>query len=84
MRLTNTSLIASVGISKLSWAFNGESGDFELVPGNPYFYKEIDTRKISGKSTVFTVTAVDTLGNTVVVPVVKSVALRLIEKLDLN
>jgi len=54
-----------IGISKLSWEFNGESGDFELIPGNPYFYKEIDTRKLD-KKTNFIVTAVDTLGNTVV------------------
>ena len=33
-----------VGLQKLSWTFNGQTEDFELVPGNPYWAKEIDTR----------------------------------------
>lgn len=56
-----------IGISKLSWRCGDDSGDFELVPGNPYWFKEIDTRGISSKSIEFFVTAVDTVGNTVTV-----------------
>ena len=52
-----------IGISKLSWKFGNETGDFELVPGNPYFYKEVDTRGISGKSAEIEITAWDTIGN---------------------
>lgn len=55
-----------IGIQKLTWSFNGESGDFELIPGNPYWYKEVDTTGLS-KKTNFTITATDTVGNTVVV-----------------
>ncbi len=55
-----------IGIEKLTWTFNGESGDFELIPGNPYWYKEIDTTGLDKKAD-FTITATDTVGNTVVV-----------------
>ena len=72
-----------IGLSKLSWKFNGESGDFELIPGNPYFYKEVDTRKISGKSCEIEIIAVDTLGNTVSIK--KSIALNQdLDKPNLN
>lgn len=54
-----------VGLQKLSWSFNGQSGDFELVPGNPYWLKEVDTRGVKGKSADFVITAVDTAGNIV-------------------
>jgi hypothetical protein len=56
-----------IGLQKLTWTFGGESGDFELIPGNPYWYKEVDTSKISGKSADFIITALDTAGNTRVV-----------------
>ena len=56
----------TIGIQKLSWSFNGQTGDFELTPGNPYWYKEIDTKALT-KNTEFSVTAVDTVGNSVTV-----------------
>ena len=56
-----------VGLQKLSWTFNGQTENFELVPGNPYWSKEIDTRSISGKKVDFAITAVDTAGNIVTV-----------------
>ncbi len=62
-----------VGLQKLSWTFNGKTEDFELVPGNPYWSKEIDTRDISSKKIDFAVTAVDTAGN--IVTVKKEIAL---------
>ena len=55
-----------VGIHKLSWSFNGESEEFELIPGNPYWSKEIDTIGMNVKAVDFSVTAVDTAGNVVV------------------
>jgi hypothetical protein len=55
----------TIGIQRLSWSFAGQTGDFDLVAGNPYWIKEIDTRKIAGKSVDFSVTAVDTAGNVV-------------------
>ena len=62
-----------VGLQKLSWSFNGESGDFELIPGNPYWFKEVDTIGLSKKSADFVITATDTAGN--VVEVKKSILL---------
>ncbi|MBR1722287.1 MAG: hypothetical protein IJ727_07390 [Treponema sp.] len=56
-----------VGIHKLSWTFNGQTEEFELVPGNPYWYKELDTIGMSGKNVDFTITAQDIAGNVVVV-----------------
>ena len=55
-----------IGIEKLKWSCNGESGEFELTPGNPYWYKEIDTKSLT-KSVEFVVTAIDTVGNEVTV-----------------
>lgn len=55
-----------IGVEKLSWSFNGQTGEFELVPGNPYWYKEIDTTGLT-KNTEFVITAIDTVGNQVVV-----------------
>ena len=57
----------AIGIQKLTWSFAGESGDFELIPGNPYWYKEVDTTKLpaKAKSATFTVTALDIAGNLV-------------------
>lgn len=49
----------SIGIKSLSWEFNGEKGEFEIIPGNPYWTKEFKTNK-SGK---LVITAVDTAGN---------------------
>ncbi|MCR5724298.1 MAG: hypothetical protein K6G80_04335 [Treponema sp.] len=56
-----------IGIKELSWSFAGESGSFELIPGNPYWYKEVNTTDLKKKSEVFTITATDIAGNTVVV-----------------
>mgnify|MGYP002855997907 CR=1 FL=1 len=56
-----------VGIHKLSWTFNGQTEDFELVPGNPYWSKELDTIGMTGKNVEFSITAQDIAGNVVVV-----------------
>lgn len=54
-----------IGVQKLTWTFGSESGEFELTPGNPYWYKEVDTTGIKDKKVEFTVTATDTAGNIV-------------------
>ncbi|MBQ0051556.1 MAG: hypothetical protein KBT11_05765 [Treponema sp.] len=62
-----------VGLQKLTWAFDGKTGEFELIPGNPYWFHEVDTRGMSGKAADFVITATDTAGN--VVQVKKSIPL---------
>ena len=62
-----------VGLHKLTWSFDGEKGEFDLIPGNPYWALDVDTRNHKGKSAGFSITAVDTAGN--VVTVKKDIAL---------
>ncbi|MBQ9207206.1 MAG: hypothetical protein IJ158_10925 [Treponema sp.] len=62
-----------VGLHKLSWTFNGKTEEFELIPGNPYWSKEVDTRGMNTKSVDFSISAIDTAGN--VVSVKKSIAI---------
>ncbi len=52
------------GMTSLSWAWGNEKGDFELVPGNPYWMLEINSIGLT-KPQIFSVTGVDTMGNTV-------------------
>ena len=52
-----------VGLQSLTWDLNGETGDFELVAGNPYWIKEFDLRNYDKKSAQFTLTATDIAGN---------------------
>ncbi len=54
----------TIGISKLSWVFDDQSGDFDLIPGNPYWCKDFDTRNIKKKSVKFSIIAHDKAGNT--------------------
>ncbi len=56
----------SVGLQKLTWKFGNERGSFDLIPGDPYWYTEIDTGKYSGNEE-FSVTALDLAGNEVTV-----------------
>lgn len=55
----------AIGIQKLTWTFAGESGEFELIPGNPYWYKEVDTTGMTAKTVPFTISALDLAGNLV-------------------
>ena len=55
----------STGIQKVVWTLGKEDGEFELVPGNPYFFKEVNTVGSKEKSIEFTVTATDVAGNEV-------------------
>lgn len=52
----------AIGIKSLSWEFNGQTGDFEIVPGNNYWAKEFTSKEVL-KSGKFIITAVDTAGN---------------------
>ncbi len=57
----------TVGISNLHWTFGKESGDFEVVPGNPFWAKEFDLAGVSEKSRKFTISARDAAGNVITV-----------------
>jgi hypothetical protein len=52
-----------IGVKKLTWSFCGQTGDFELIAGNPYWVKEVDTTGQKGKSAELIITAHDTAGN---------------------
>ena len=57
-----------IGIQKLTWAANNEVGEFELVPGNPYWSKDFDfSGADKAGSFDFSVTATDVAGNVVTV-----------------
>src|SRR5574344_2296646 len=56
-----------IGITKLSWTFDEQKGDFDLIPGNPYWSHDFDTRELKKKSVKFTLTASDSAGNKTVV-----------------
>ncbi|MEE3410471.1 MAG: Ig-like domain-containing protein [Treponema sp.] len=52
----------TVGLKSLTWEYNGEKGDFEIIAGNPYWVHEFpDVKK--NKNGKLTITAVDTAGN---------------------
>lgn len=57
----------AVGITKLTWQFGQETGEFELVPGNPYWGAVFDTAGAKDSARKFTVTATDIAGNVVAV-----------------
>lgn len=55
------------GMVSLSWQWGNETGDFNLIAGNPYWTKEVSAIGVSGKSQKFIVTGVDVMGNVVTV-----------------
>ncbi len=57
------SVYDTIGITKLTWAFDKESGEFDLTAGDPYWVKEFDIRGDSSKSHDFTISATDKAGN---------------------
>ena len=63
----------SAGLSSLSWKCNGESGEFQLTPGNNYWIKEFDVSKSGAKSAAVEITATDIAGN--IVRVKKTIAI---------
>jgi hypothetical protein len=56
----------TVGLASLSWQLGRETGDFELVTGNPYWAKEFDIRGQKTRSVELVIRAVDLSGNTAV------------------
>lgn len=54
-----------MGITNLHWTFGKESGDFEVIPGNPFWAKEFDLAGTGEKSRKFTITATDVAGNVI-------------------
>ncbi len=56
----------AVELKSLKWSYGGESGEFELTPGNPYWTKEFSDLK-NIKNGKLTITAEDTAGNVSVV-----------------
>ena len=63
----------SAGLSSLSWKCNGESGEFQLTPGNSYWIKEFDVSKSGAKSAAVEITATDIAGN--IVRIKKTIAI---------
>ncbi|MCQ2612530.1 MAG: Ig-like domain-containing protein [Treponemataceae bacterium] len=57
------SVYDTIGITKLTWAFDKESGEFDLIAGDPYWVKEFDIRGDTSKSHDFTISATDKAGN---------------------
>ena len=53
-----------IGVTNLSWTFGTETGEFELIPGNPYWSLDVDTTGAEKeKARKFTVKATDMAGN---------------------
>lgn len=50
-------------LASVSWQWGKDKGDFELVPGNPYWSIVFDTTKEKAGSKKFVVTAIDIAGN---------------------
>ncbi|MCR4938585.1 MAG: Ig-like domain repeat protein [Treponemataceae bacterium] len=52
-----------IGLSSMTWEFEKEKGEFDLIPGNPYWFKEFDVREINSKKVKFSINVVDKAGN---------------------
>lgn len=58
----------AVGVETLTWSLSKDLfGDFELIPGNPYWVADFDLRDFTGKKANLSISATDTVGNTTVV-----------------
>lgn len=55
-----------IGIKSLKYSWGKTSGEFELIPGNPYWALELDSREVSSTKD-FVITAEDIMGNVVTV-----------------
>lgn len=63
----------TIGVTELSWNFGTQSGELELIPGNPYWAVNVDTLGLKDKAIKFTIHAKDRAGN--VVDVTKNIPL---------
>ncbi|WP_051537837.1 Ig-like domain-containing protein [Treponema sp. C6A8] len=52
-----------IGVTSLTWTFGNESGEFELIPGNPYWKLDLNTIGLKEKAVKFAIHAVDRAGN---------------------
>ncbi|MCR4713526.1 MAG: hypothetical protein K5751_04015 [Treponemataceae bacterium] len=52
-----------IGLSSLTWEFEKQTGQFELIPGNPYWFKEFDISDLNVKKVKFTISVEDKAGN---------------------
>ncbi len=57
----------TIGVATLSWRSGKDTGQFELIKGNPYWIKEFDLRGQNVKSFEVEITATDIAGNRTVV-----------------
>lgn len=55
------------GLSSLRWKMGKETGEFDLVMGNPYWVKEFDIQGQKNKTVEVEISATDIAGNTVTV-----------------
>lgn len=55
----------AIGITSLTWTYGKESGEIELIPGNPYWSLDFDTTNGKEKSERFAIRAVDKADNVV-------------------
>ena len=55
----------AIGITSLSWVYGKDSGEIELIPGNPYWSLDFDATETKDKSVKFSITAVDAAENVV-------------------
>jgi len=55
----------TIGVTALSWTCGQQSGEFDLIPGNPYWAVTLDYTNTKDKSTKFTIHAVDRAKNVV-------------------
>lgn len=55
------------GMVSLSWQWGSESGEFDLIAGNPYWTKEVSSIGLVAKNQKFIVTGKDVMGNVVTV-----------------
>ncbi|ULQ58819.1 Ig-like domain-containing protein [Brucepastera parasyntrophica] len=53
----------TIGIRSLSWRIGKETGEFEIVKGNPYWVKEIDVRDQKIRNLTVDIIATDEAGN---------------------
>ena len=57
----------NVGLASLSWKMGKESGEIDMIKGNPWWAQELDIRGQNTKSVDLEITAVDLSGNRTVV-----------------
>lgn len=53
----------TIGLASLSWRIGKETGEFELVKGNPYWIKEFDVTGLNAKNVEVFISATDIAGN---------------------